>query len=163
MTKKKKERKAVVDETRKIKFRDNGYAIDAGGRLKYIVDDVDFTSEAFYKAIKDALKAEAENKGVDLKERAKEDKARAKEEEAESAEVIKENKRKSKIDTERNEELVSEIKTIFSHADGVVKDKCRDIVKNAKIKNFDELLEMETDKLETLANEFRSVMEASED
>ena len=157
------EKNIISSETRKIKFRDNGYAIDAGGRLKYIVDDIEFTSEAFYKAIKDALKAEAENKGVDLKERAKEDKARAKEEEAEAAEVIKENKRKSKIDTEHNEELVSEIKTIFSHADGVIKDKCRDIVKNAKIKNFDELLEMETDKLETLANEFRNVIEATED
>ena len=165
------EKNIISSETRKIKFRDNGYAIDAGGRLKYIVDDIDFTSEAFYKAIKDALKAEAENKGVDLKERAKEDKAKAKKEEAEAAEVIKENKRKSKIDKDHNEELVADIKTIFSHADGVIKDKCRDIVKNAKIKNFDELLEMETDKLEALANEFRNVLneyskdddEASED
>lgn len=148
------EKNIIQSETRKIKFRDNGYAIDAGGRLKYIVDDVNFDSESFIKAITDALRAEAENKGVDIKERVKEDKERLIAEEAQVEEVIKENKRRAKINKDRNEELVSQIKTAFSSAGDEKKAAYRDIVKSENIKNFDELLEMETDKLEEFVKKF---------
>ena len=51
-------KKSVIkSETRKIKFRDQGFAIDAGGRLKHIVDEIDFDSDQFIDAITNALKA----------------------------------------------------------------------------------------------------------
>lgn len=61
MTKKKKERKSVVDETRKIKFRDDAMVADAKSRFSHIVDEINLDADEFIKAIKDAI--EAEKKG----------------------------------------------------------------------------------------------------
>ena len=62
MTKKKKERKAVVDETRKIKFRDDAMVADAKSRFAHITDEINLDCEEFIQAIKDAI--EAERKGA---------------------------------------------------------------------------------------------------
>ena len=58
MTKKKKERKAVVDETRKIKFRDDALVADAKSRFAHIIDEINLDCDEFIKAIKDAIEAE---------------------------------------------------------------------------------------------------------
>ena len=62
MTKKKKERKAVVDETRKIKFRDDAMVADAKSRFAHITDEINLDCDEFIKAIKDAI--DAERKGT---------------------------------------------------------------------------------------------------
>jgi hypothetical protein len=62
MTKKKKERKAVVDETRKIKFRDDAMVADAKSRFAHITDEINLDCDEFIQAIKDAI--EAERKGA---------------------------------------------------------------------------------------------------
>lgn len=64
VTKKKKERKAVVDETRKLKFRDDALIADAKSRFSHIVDEINLDSDEFIKAIKDAIAAERSNGGV---------------------------------------------------------------------------------------------------
>lgn len=64
MTKKKKERKAVVDEARKIKFRDDALVADAKSRFKYIIDEINLDCDEFIKAIKDAIEAEKKNCGT---------------------------------------------------------------------------------------------------
>lgn len=61
MTKKKKERKAVIDETRKIKFRDDALVADAKSRFAHIVDEINLDCDEFIKAIKDAIEAERNN------------------------------------------------------------------------------------------------------
>ena len=58
MTKKKKERKAVVDETRKIKFRDDALVADAKSRFAHIIDEINLDPDEFVKAIKDAIEEE---------------------------------------------------------------------------------------------------------
>lgn len=58
MTKKKKERKAVVDETRKIKFRDDALVADAKSRFAHIIDEINLDCDEFIQAIKDAIEAE---------------------------------------------------------------------------------------------------------
>lgn len=58
VTKKKKTRNTVIDETRKVKFRDSAMVADAKSRLKYIVDEIPLDSDEFIKAIKDAIEAE---------------------------------------------------------------------------------------------------------
>lgn len=58
MTKKKKERKSVVDEVRKIKFRDDALVADAKSRFKHIVDEINLDADEFIQAIKDAIEAE---------------------------------------------------------------------------------------------------------
>jgi hypothetical protein len=64
MTKKKKERKAVIDETRKIKFRDDALVADAKSRFQYITDEINLDCDEFIQAIKDAIEAERKNGGV---------------------------------------------------------------------------------------------------
>jgi len=64
MTKKKKERKAVIDETRKIKFRDDALVADAKSRFKYITDEINLDPDEFIQAIKDAIEAERKNGGA---------------------------------------------------------------------------------------------------
>ena len=61
MTKKKKERKAVIDETRKIKFRDDAMVADAKSRFAHITDEINLDCDEFIKAIKDAIEAERKN------------------------------------------------------------------------------------------------------
>lgn len=61
MTKKKKERKAVIDETRKIKFRDDAMVADAKSRFAHITDEINLDCDEFIQAIKDAIEAERKN------------------------------------------------------------------------------------------------------
>lgn len=64
VTKKKKTRNTVIDETRKVKFRDSAMVADAKSRLKYIVDEIPLDSDEFIKAIKDAIEAERDGAPV---------------------------------------------------------------------------------------------------
>ena len=64
MTKKKKERKAVVDETRKIKFRDDALVADAKSRFAHIIDEINLDRDEFINAIKDAIEAERKSSGT---------------------------------------------------------------------------------------------------
>lgn len=55
VTKKKKTRNAVLDETRKIKFRDDSMIADAKSRFANIIDEITLDTDEFIKAIKDAI------------------------------------------------------------------------------------------------------------
>lgn len=58
ITKKAKERKAVLAESRKLKFRDDAMIADAKSRFSEIVDEIDLDPDEFIKAIKNAIEAE---------------------------------------------------------------------------------------------------------
>lgn len=62
----------VSSETRKIKFRDSNYTVDAGGRFSEIVDEIPFDSDEFIRAMKDALEAEVKKGGASIEERREE-------------------------------------------------------------------------------------------
>lgn len=140
----------VKSETRKIKFRDTGYAIDAGGRLKYIVEEVPFEADAFIGAIKDALEKEVENSGVSLAERKKEDSKREKEA-IKQANKNSANAKKYKYDEEINEELINTIKATYSDASDKVKDKVKEIMNEYDIPNF-KSLEVSTEGLQKIVS-----------
>ena len=55
VTKKKKTRNAVTDETRKIKFRDDAMIADAKSRFSKIIDEIVLDTDEFIKAVKDAI------------------------------------------------------------------------------------------------------------
>ena len=55
VTKKKKTRNAVTDETRKIKFRDDAMIADAKSRFANIIDEIVLDTDEFIKAITDAI------------------------------------------------------------------------------------------------------------
>ena len=99
VTHKDETRNVVKSETRKIKFRDPMFAIDSGGRLREIVDEIDFGADEFIEAVKNALTTAVEKAGVDLKDRAKEDKANDKAKAKEIADNIASNKVKKELET----------------------------------------------------------------
>lgn len=99
----------VESEVRKIKFRDSNYAVDSGGRFRYIVDEVDFNADDFIRAMRDALEAEVKSKGKSLDDRKKEDSKREKEDMKRIAKNEEENKNKAQLD-----EIVSEIVEFFA-------------------------------------------------
>ena len=55
VTKKKKTRNAVLDESRKIKFRDDSMIADAKSRFATIIDEITLDTDEFIKAITDAI------------------------------------------------------------------------------------------------------------
>lgn len=140
----------VTDEVRKIKFRDSGYAIDAGGRLKYVVEEVPFEANAFIDAVREALEKEVKNAGISLDERRKEDNQREKEAEKKANEMSKSIKA-NKVDLDRNEELISSMKEQFKSMEaGDKKDAIKVKMKEMAMKNFDGLLEHPTKELEEI-------------
>lgn len=66
VTKKKKTRNAVMDETRKIKFRDDSMIADAKSRFATIIDEITLDTDEFIKAIQDAIN-NASGKSDDVK------------------------------------------------------------------------------------------------
>ena len=64
VTKKKRTRNAILDETRKIKFRDDSMIADAKSRFANIIDEITLDTDEFIKAIQDAIN-NAASSGVD--------------------------------------------------------------------------------------------------
>jgi hypothetical protein len=164
MTKKKKERKAVIDETRKIKFRDDALVADAKSRFKYITDEINLDCDEFIQAIKDAIEAERKNGGVAPTTK----KTTAKKTTKKSESVVK----------EEDDELMAQLKSVVEKAeedpeieameeqieaeDGVpfdIEDEVEDI--------FDEEEEVDEDPIITLdedrANAIRDAFKAGDD
>jgi hypothetical protein len=72
----------IKDETRKIKFRDDSYAVDSGSRFADIVSEINLDADEYIEALTNAILAEQKKTGVSLdkvkKEQAKERKAEEK-------------------------------------------------------------------------------------
>lgn len=84
MTKKEEVINKVSGESRKIKFRDDSYAVDSGSRFADIVDEIDLDADEFIKALTDAIMAEQSKSGVSIDDAKKQQK---KKEDAEAKRV----------------------------------------------------------------------------
>jgi len=58
----------VKEEYRKIKFRDDNYAVDSGSRFADIVPEINLDADEFIKALTDAILTEQKKSGVSLKQ-----------------------------------------------------------------------------------------------
>lgn len=94
----------VTEESRKIKFRDDNYAVDSGSRFADIVDEIPMTADALINALTDAILSEQAKSGVDIK---KAKKAQAEFEKAQAKQVV-EHEKENKAVVER-EKLIKEI------------------------------------------------------
>lgn len=106
---KKDEFKAIIkEETRKIKFRDDSYAIDSGSRFKDIAPEIPLDADAFIQALTDAIKSEQSKSGKTFEQtKAEQDAAYAKRE-AEIAEAEEKN-RKAKEESESIKPYIAKI------------------------------------------------------
>jgi DNA polymerase III delta prime subunit len=97
---KKEEMKTVInDETRKIKFRDDSFAVDSGSRFSDIVPEINLDADEFITAITDAIKAEITKNGKSIEDRKKENEK----EEVENLKRIAEAESKAKEQKELDE------------------------------------------------------------
>lgn len=94
----------VSAESRRIKFRDDNFAVDSGSRFADIEPEIDMDADAFINALQDAIKAEGEKGDRDIKTAAAEEKAHI------AAEKERVAKRESKSrETSRLQEVIDNI------------------------------------------------------
>lgn len=98
----------IKDETRKVKFRDDGFVVDSGSRFGNIKSEVNLDADEFINAIKDAIRFEIEKNGGSVEKRAKENADEAKADAERVATEIEAKKTKKELD-----EIVSQIVNFF--------------------------------------------------
>lgn len=128
-------RNKAVSESRVISFRDDTYSVDSKSRFADIVDKIPFDSDAFIKAMTDAIEAERAKSGKTLAESKKEQAERDKKA-SEAASEYSKTAKESKVDAERNEELLGVAKAKFPNADVDVKAKIRELMNENGISKF---------------------------
>lgn len=132
------EKNRISAESRVINFRDDTYSVDSKCRFANIVDRIPFDSDAFIKAMQDAILAEQSYDGISVAEATKKQKAEAKE----AAKVASENSakaREKKIEAELEENRDDYIATIqekFQDADADTKKKAKELLASAGVKKF---------------------------
>lgn len=138
---------SISDETRKIKFRDEGYAIDAGSRFSDIVSEVPMNADEFIKAIEDAIRAEQSKSGKSFEETKAEQEAAEVEKLKEIAKAEKVKKAQKSVD-EIMEKVLTFVKDNKSNMAAIkpIVDRCKEAgVKPTEVTDMDlakELLAM---------------------
>lgn len=135
VTKQEEVKGKVLSETRRISFRDDNYSIDSKSRFANIVENIPLDSDAFIKAITDAILAEHSKGSKSVEESKKELEAAHNAKESEIAEKLKDIVA-NKIDEERNLELVTVIQNKFTEADTATKREVKQIMQEHDVPNF---------------------------
>mgnify|MGYP002525405154 CR=1 FL=1 len=140
----------IQGETRKIKFRDDNYAIDSGSRFADIVPEINLNADEFIKALTDAIKAEQKKSGISMADAKKEQKKR----EAKEQEQIKKNKEQvARLEDMRAELLkiisenksnVSMIKEVMTEVKSLGYDNPTEIT---KVEDAEQILAVVKDKI----------------
>lgn len=141
----------VVSESRVISFRDDTYSVDSKSRFAEIIDRIPLTSDGFIKAMQDAILAEHAKGSKSIEETKKEQEKSQKEADKAAAEYSK-NAKASKIDLEKNEELLVEIKNKFPDASAETKKRVKEIMEENGFANFKDA-EVPTVALEKIVKE----------
>lgn len=163
VTKKKKERKAVVDETRKIKFRDDALVADAKSRFAHIIDEINLDADEFIKAIKDAIEAEKNATKVTTKKKPVK-KVEVVEEEPTEEETVEEDPIAEEVIEETEDifaeeaeditpvasETLAAIRTAFKTADADTKAEVKVVLGNYGGKLANEMRPSDVKKIETI-------------
>lgn len=149
VTKQEEVKGKVMSESRRISFRNDNYSVDSKSRFADIVDEIPLDSDAFIKAITDAIMAE-HSKGDKTVEQSKKDLEKArKQKEAEVVEKL-EHDAANKVDEEKNAELVSTIQNKFSDVSAATKKKVKAFMAEHDIPNFKNADEIPTANLEAI-------------
>lgn len=88
----------IKEERRKIKWRDDNYAIDSGSRFADLPEETEFTADAIIETITNAIKSEAEKGSKTISQLEKEQKKATKEKEKKIAENEKKRREQKELD-----------------------------------------------------------------
>jgi len=154
-----KNKNFIASEDRKITFRDDNYAIDSKSRFADIVDEIPFGADEFIKAMNDAIIAEAEKSNISAKEQKKIQTEKDKKLD-ERAKINSKNAKEFKIDEERNEELVEEIKAgiLTLKTDEDKAGQVKDLMKELGVKSFKNPEEIPTKYLEQIMDKINDLI-----
>ena len=127
MTKKDITVNKVVDESRKIKFRDDNMALDSGSRFAEIVPEIPFHVDELIKALNDSIQKEAE-KGSKPVEQLEKEQEQAELEKVKEIAKAEEEKKKQKEFNEVIDKITDYIKANKSDLDKVkpILEKCKE-------------------------------------
>lgn len=109
VTNKEEVKNVVKDEKRKIKFRDDNYAVDSGSRFADIVPEINLDPDEFIKAITDAILAEQSKSGKSLEETKAEQAAIESKKEEKVAAMEEQHKTEKELD-----EIIAQIVDFFT-------------------------------------------------
>jgi len=137
----------AVSESRVISFRDDSYSVDSKSRFADIIDRIPFDTDAFIKAMTDAIEKEKTKKGTTMADAKKEQKKRDAEKEKKASENSKAAK-ENKVDEEKNIELIEIIKEKFMALED--RDEFKKLMAEVGVTGFGNPEEIPTKSLETL-------------
>lgn len=148
VTKKKKTRNAVTDETRKIKFRDDAMIADAKSRFSKIIDEIVLDTDEFIKAITDAINSASGDETKPVVEKP----------------TAKKPTKKPEPVVEEDDELTAKLRAVVKQAkDDVVEDdeppfdvdsEIDDIFEEEPVE-VDEMITLDDDRLTAIRNAFK--------
>lgn len=130
----------IVSESRKIKFRDDTYCVDSGGRFADIIPEVPLDADAFIEAVNNAILSEQAKSNQSLEDAQKEQKKQAEKFESKVAE----NETQKKAENALNDTLKEIVSVMQANKSNntflsAVMKQCRDagFENPAKITDFD--------------------------
>ena len=132
------EKSKISAESRVINFRDDTYSVDSKCRFANIIDKIPFDSDAFIKAMRDAIAAEQTHDGISVADAKKKQAKEAKE----AAKTASENSAKARAKKAEDEleeqraEIIAEITESFGKASDVQKKAAKDALVDAGFKKF---------------------------
>jgi len=124
----------ILKENRVVYLRGNS-TIDAGGRFTDIAEKIELSPEAFMNAFESAVKASMK-KDVTDKDIEKMKKAEDKKRVENAAIALKKEKEKSKVDEEKNIELIGTIQAKFTNCSDEVKADIKKIMADNNFTSF---------------------------
>lgn len=141
----------IVGTKRYMHFRDDGF-VDCGSRFQGMPDKVEYGArnylDAFETGVKSSMVKQLSDKEIEKRKKA-EEKSRN-----EKAAEFSEKTKESKVDPDRNTELVAEMSELFLKLDDEAKAPIKEKMKALGMKNFQGLLEYPTRQVEEIRNLF---------
>ena len=122
------EKNKITSESRVINFRDDTYSVDSKCRFANIIDQIPFDSDAFIKAMKDAILAEQSKDGISLDEAQK----KQAEEAVEAEKIAKQNSEAAKAkkieeqEEVKRSDIINSIQSKFPNLTLEQKNKIKD-------------------------------------
>ena len=142
-TKKDIEKGVILDEARKIKFRDDSYALDSKSRFSNIVPEINLDADELLNALVGAIKNEQSKSGVSLKSASSEQEKERKKREA----LIVEREERQRVQKEIKE-TISDIVVLINNnkqnADFITGTKS--VLSSYKLTSFDDIKDVKTAK-----------------
>lgn len=125
----------IVGESRIINFRDDTFSIDSKSRFADIVDHIPLDSDAFIKALQDAILKEQSKSKIPLAQHKKDELTEANERIQREISYSKE-RRSKHADVDQNEEYIDIIKNLFPSATEDTQTAVRSVMGEYGIENF---------------------------